>query len=63
LLVLMRAMALMENTMRCLDPEFNLVAGLLSRAEAVLKSTAGADADRGAIGLARNMTCIACYLT
>jgi len=47
LLVLMRAMALMENAVRSLDPEFNLLAGLLAKAEAVLKSTAGAGAETG----------------
>ncbi|QQZ39463.1 AarF/ABC1/UbiB kinase family protein [Pseudomonas sp. SK3(2021)] len=47
LLVLMRAMALMENAVRSLDPEFNLLGGLLAKAEAVLKATAGAGAETG----------------
>jgi ubiquinone biosynthesis protein len=47
LLVLMRAMYLMENAVRSLDPEFNLLEGLLGKAEAVLKSSAGAGAETG----------------
>ncbi|HKQ29665.1 MAG TPA: AarF/UbiB family protein [Burkholderiales bacterium] len=47
LLVLMRTMALMEHTVRSLDPEFNLLQGLLSKAEAVLKSSASAGGDAG----------------
>ena len=47
LLVLMRAMFLMENAVRGLDPEFNLLAGLLGKAEEVLRSSAGAGAETG----------------
>lgn len=49
LLVLMRAVFLMENTVRKLDPDFNLVEGLFARAGAVLQQAeqggtpAGAD--------------------
>lgn len=39
LLVLMRALFLMETTVRSLDPGFNLVDGLKGRAEQVLKKT------------------------
>ncbi len=47
LLLLMRTMFLMENAVRSLDPEFNLLAGLLVKAEEVLKSSAGAGAETG----------------
>ncbi len=39
LLVLMRALFLMENTVRSLDPDFNLMDGLLGRAEQVVKTS------------------------
>jgi len=47
LLVLMRAMFLMENAVRSLDPEFNLLAGLLGKAETMLQSAAGAGSETG----------------
>lgn len=47
LLVLIRAMALVESAVRSLDPEFNLIAGLFAKAEALLKSTAGAGSETG----------------
>ncbi|CAD5378631.1 Ubiquinone biosynthesis monooxygenase UbiB [Pseudomonas sp. OF001] len=47
LLVLMRAMALMENVVRSLDPEFKLLAGLLAKAEAVLEANTGVGAETG----------------
>lgn len=40
LLVLMRALFLMENTVRCLSPQFNLMDGLVGKAEQVLKASA-----------------------
>jgi ubiquinone biosynthesis protein len=50
LLVLMRAIFLMESTVRRLDPEFNLLEGLFSRAGAVLQEsearTPGPQVDR-----------------
>lgn len=39
LLVLMRALFLMENTVRCLNPQFNLMEGLVGKAEQVLKAS------------------------
>lgn len=39
LLVLMRAMFLMENTVRSLDPDFNLMDGLLGKAEQVVQTS------------------------
>jgi len=47
LLVLLRTMFLMENAVRSLDPEFNLLAGLLGKAETMLQSAAGAGAETG----------------
>ena len=47
LLVLMRAMSLMESTVRSLDPELNLIGGLLGKAEDLLRSSAGAWAETG----------------
>lgn len=41
LLVLMRAVFLMESTVRTLDPNFNLLDGLSSKAEQVLRASAG----------------------
>ncbi len=40
LLVLMRALFLMENTVRCLNPHFNLMDGLVGKAEQALKASA-----------------------
>lgn len=45
LLVLLRAVFLMESTVRKLDPEFNLLEGLFARAEAVLKEALHPDFD------------------
>ena len=47
LLVLMRMLYLMENAVRDLDPDFNLLQSLLGKAEAVLGSSAGAEAEAG----------------
>lgn len=48
LLVLMRAISLMESTVRRLDPQFNLMEGLFGRAGAMVEAQAGADGDAGA---------------
>jgi len=50
LLVLMRALFLMETTVRSLDPEFNLLDGLAGQAEPIAKA---AFEERVAIGKAR----------
>ena len=47
LLVLMRMLYLMENAVRDLDPDFNLLHSLLGKAEEVLSPSAGADLDAG----------------
>ncbi len=47
LLALMRTMYLMENAVRDLDPDFNLLQSLLGKAEEVLRSSAGAGAETG----------------
>jgi ubiquinone biosynthesis protein len=47
LLVLMRMLYLMENAVRDLDPDFNLLQSLLGKAEEVLSSAAGAGAETG----------------
>lgn len=47
LLVLMRMLYLMENAVRDLDPDFNLLQSLLGKAEEVLSSSAGAGAESG----------------
>lgn len=43
LLVLLRAMFLMESTVRTLDPEFNLLDGLFAKAEGILKDSVQSD--------------------
>lgn len=48
LLVLMRAIFLMESTVRRLDPQFNLMEGLFARAGAMVEAQAGADGGAGA---------------
>lgn len=45
LLVLLRAVFLMESTVRKLDPEFNLLEGLFARASTILKEAALPDFD------------------
>ncbi|HCY64702.1 MAG TPA: AarF/ABC1/UbiB kinase family protein [Oxalobacteraceae bacterium] len=45
LLVLLRAVFLMESTVRKLDPEFNLLAGLFAKASTVLKEAVHPDFD------------------
>lgn len=47
LLVLMRMLYLMENAVRDLDPDFNLLQSLLGKAEEVLSAAAGAGAGTG----------------
>ena len=47
LLVLMRMLYLMENAVRELDPDFNLLQSLLGKAEEVLNPSAGADLGAG----------------
>lgn len=47
LLVLMRMLYLMENAVRDLDPDFNLLQSLLGKAEEVLGSSAGAGVETG----------------
>lgn len=47
LLVLMRMLYLMENAVRDLDPDFNLLQSLLGKAEEVLSASAGAGAETG----------------
>ena len=47
LLVLMRMLYLMENAVRDLDPDFNLLQSLLGKAEDVLGSSAGASVETG----------------
>ena len=47
LLALMRMMYLMENAVRDLDPDFNLLQSLLGKAKEVLRSSAGAGAEMG----------------
>lgn len=47
LLVLMRMLYLMENAVRDLDPDFNLLQSLLGKAEEVFSASAGADAETG----------------
>jgi len=49
LLVLMRTAFLMESTVRILDPEFNLMDGLLSRAAGVLNEAQGEALSRDAL--------------
>jgi ubiquinone biosynthesis protein len=47
LLVLMRMLYLLENAVRDLDPDFNLLQSLLGKAEEVLSFSAGAEAKTG----------------
>jgi len=47
LLVLMRMLYLMENAVRDLDPDFNLLQSLLGKAEEVLSPSAGASVETG----------------
>jgi ubiquinone biosynthesis protein len=47
LLVLMRMLYLMENAVRDLDPDFNLLQSLLGKAEEVLSPSAGTGAETG----------------
>jgi len=47
LLVLMRMLYLMENAVRDLDPEFNLLQSLLGKAEETFSPSAGAGAETG----------------
>ncbi len=47
LLVLMRMLYLLENAVRDLDPDFNLLQSLLGKAEEVLSFSAGAEAKAG----------------
>ncbi len=47
LLVLMRMLYLMENAVRDLDPDFNLLQSMLGKAEEVIRSSAGAGAETG----------------
>ncbi len=47
LLVLMRMLYLMENAVRDLDPDFNLLQSLLGKAEAVLSPSVGAGVETG----------------
>ncbi len=47
LLVLMRMLYLMENAVRDLDPDFNLLQSMLGKAEEVIGASAGAGAETG----------------
>ncbi len=47
LLILMRMLYLLENAVRDLDPDFNLLQSLLGKAEEVLSISAGAEAKTG----------------
>lgn len=47
LLVLMRMLYLMENAVRDLDPDFNLLQSMLGKAEEVISTSAGAGAETG----------------